>query len=178
MRTSRVVLDLRAAPVLDGFGDGPARAADAFSRLRIRELLAPFDPVNVSSLASGLGLEDSDLDVACDLRTSGFEEAARSAFGSHEGFELRASGGGRTLVTFAGAGLRVELVGEPLPVEHQQAYRHAVAHRRAVEAGGPALAAAVRELRRRDGLKTEPALAAVLGLCGDPYEAVDALAEG
>lgn len=172
------MLDLRDLPVLEGVGDGPARADAAFAQLRIRELLAPFDPVNVSSLASGLGLEGSDLDVACDLRAPGFEEAARAAFGSHEGFELRASGGGRTLVAFAGPGLRVELVGEPLPVERQQAYRHAVAHRCAVEAGGPALAAAVRELRRRDGLKTEPALAAVLGLPGDPYAAVDALADG
>ena len=45
-----------------------------------------------------------------------------------------------------------------------------------MEAGGPELAAAVRELRRREGLKTEPALAAVLGLAGDPYAAVDGLA--
>jgi hypothetical protein len=168
------VLDLRTAPLPDG--DGPRAAAREWAASRIAERLGPFDPVLVASLASGLQADqDSDVDVVCDTRAGGFVPAVRAAYGARAGFALWTSDG-RTVVSFEGDARRVELSAEPRAVEDQRAYRHAVAHRRLVLAGGAAFAAEVRERRRRDGLKTEPALAAVLALEGDPFDAVEALA--
>jgi hypothetical protein len=168
-------LDLRTAPPLQGCGDGPAHARREWAASAIADRLAPFDPVVVSSLAAGLGTDSSDLDVVCDLRAPGFLDAVREAYEDRPGFAVRTDGP-LTLVAFAGERLTVELIGEPRPVEEQTAYRHAVAHRRLAAAGGPAFACAVREQRRLDGLKTEPALAAVLGLDGEPYAAIERLA--
>jgi hypothetical protein len=168
-------LDLRTAPPLQGCGDGPAHARHEWAVSAIAARLAAFDPVVVSSLAAGLGTDGSDLDVVCDLRAPGFLDAVRGAYEHRPAFTIRPDGP-LTLVTFTGARLTVELVGAARPVEEQTAYRHAVAHRRLVAAGGPAFACAVREQRRLDGLKTEPALAAVLGLDGEPYAAIERLA--
>ena len=156
--------------------DGPELARRAWDELRIDEVLSRFHPALVSSLASGLHTPTSDLDVVCDTRGGDLVAAARAAYGDRPGFATWTSGE-RTLVAFDGPRLRVEISGEPRPVDEQTAYRHAVAHRRLVELGGPGFAAHVRGLRRRRGLKTEPALAAALGLDGDPHAAVEALAD-
>jgi hypothetical protein len=169
------LLDLRALPPMTGVGDGPQRAARELAALGLPGRLAAYDPVCVSSLLTGLGVADSDLDVVCDLREPGFVAAATALYGDRPGFATWETGE-RTIVAFAGAELRVELVGERRPVESQVAYRHAVAHRRLVQAGGAALATRVRETRERRGWKTEPALSAVLELDGDPFTALAALA--
>jgi hypothetical protein len=170
------LLDLRTLSPLTGVGDGPQRAARELAALGLPGRLATYDPVCVSSLLTGLGVERSDLDVVCDLREPGFVAAATAAYGDRPGFATWEADADRTIVAFDGDELRVELVGEPKRVEAQAAYRHAVAHRRLVQAGGPALATRVRELRTRRGWKTEPALSAVLELDGDPFTALAALA--
>ena len=167
-------LRLRATNLVTG-DDGPALVAAEWAALGIAERLAPFDPVLVSSHAAGLGLPDSDLDVVCDLRPPGFVPAAGRAFGEREGFEVHDQGP-RLLITFQGPTMLVELVAEARPVEEQLAYRHAAAHRRLVATLGQDFAAAVRLQRAEHGLKTEPAIAAVLGLPGDPYSDVEGLA--
>jgi hypothetical protein len=169
------LLDLRAVPPLTGVGDGPARVAREWQACDLATVLADWDPVVVSSLAAGLGLETSDLDVVCDLRAPGFAAAVRSAFGDRPGFRSWRHGA-LHLTSFRGLSMDIEIVGEPRLVEEQLAYRHAVAHRRIVDEQGPAFAAAVRDLRLRTGLKTEPAIARLLGLDGDPYAAVERLA--
>jgi hypothetical protein len=156
--------------------DGPERARREWAELRIDEALAGLHPALVSSLASGLHAEHSDLDVVCDTRGGDLVAMARRAYGDRPGFETWTSGE-RTLVAFDGPTLRVEISGEARPVEEQTAYRHALVHRRLAELGGPGFAAHVRDLRARHGLKTEPALAAALGLPGDPYAAIEALAD-
>jgi len=169
------VLDLRGVPPL-ATGRGPVDAWEEWHRLQFRQRLPTFDPVLVSSFAAGLHGVASDLDVVCDTRPGGFIEAVTAAYGERPGFEHWATGT-RTMIAFQGTRLPVELAGEPLPVERQTAYRHAVAHRRLAELGGEHFVATVRAIRRRDGLKTEPAIARALGLDGDPYQAVERLSD-
>jgi hypothetical protein len=69
----------------------------------------------------------------------------------------------------------VEVFGTARPVERQVAWRHLSVMKRLVEAE-PRLRERVRALKR-EGMGTEPAIAHLLGLEGDPYEAVLALEE-
>lgn len=164
----------RPIPLRTG-DDGPHRAAREWASLAIAERLAAWRPAVVASLASGLGVDGSDLDVVVDLRFPGFLAAVRAAYGDRPGFSIREHGP-RLVVRFSGPALVVEIVGEARPVEEQQAHRHAVVHRRLVLERGATFAAEVRRVRRATGLKTEPAIAFVLGLPGDDaYAAVDAL---
>jgi len=169
------MLDLRALPPLAG-GSGPAAAWKEWLDLQFREQLSRFDPVLVSSFVAGLHTDASDLDIVCDTRAGGFLEAVRAAYGERPGFE-HWTAGTRTMVAFKGQRLLVELAGEDLPVERQRAYRHAVAQRRLTALGGPDFVAAIGAVRRRDGLKTEPAIARILRLDGDPYEAIERLSD-
>jgi hypothetical protein len=169
------VIDLRHQPPVEGVGPGPTLALAEWEELELGDRLAPYDPVAVSSVLTGLNVELSDLDVVCDVRPPGFVQAVQAWYGERPGFKTWQSGS-RTVVSFEGARLRVELVGEELAVEEQRAYVHAVAHRRLVALGGARFARAVRRVRREHRYKTEPAIALLLGLRGDPYVAVMRLA--
>jgi hypothetical protein len=169
------VIDLRHQPPVEGVGPGPSLALAEWEELKLGDRLAPYDPVAVSSMLTGLNVGLSDLDVVCDLRAAGFLETVRAWYGQRPGFETWRTGR-RTVVAFDGTRLRIEIVGEELAVEEQAAYVHAVAHRRLVDLGGARFARAVRRARRERGCKTEPAIALVLGLPGDPYVAVMRLA--
>jgi hypothetical protein len=170
-----LVLDLRHQPPVEGVGPGPSLALAEWEELKLGDRLAPYNPVAVSSMLTGLNVGLSDLDVVCDLRPAGFLAAVRAWYGERPRFETWHTGP-RTVVSFEGTRLRIELVGEQLAVEEQPAYVHAVAHRRLVELGGARVARAVRRARRERGCKTEPAIALVLGLPGDPYAEVLRLA--
>jgi hypothetical protein len=169
------VIDLRHQPPVEGVGPGPSLALAEWEELRLGERLAPYDPVAVSSMLTGFNAGVSDLDVVCDLRPTGFLEAVRALYGERPRFDTWRSGR-RTVASFDGTHLRIELVGEQRPVEEQPAYLHAVAHRRLVDLGGERFARSVRRTRRERGCKTEPAIAFVLGLSGDPYVEVMRLA--
>jgi Domain of unknown function (DUF4269) len=169
------MMDLRRQPPADGVGPGPSLVRTEWDELELGKRLAPYDPVAVSSMLTGLNVGPSDLDVVCDLRPGGFLQAVRAWYGDRPGFATWRSGP-RTVVTFDGPHLRVELVGEERAVEEQTAYLHAVAHRRLTDLGGAAFIRAVRHARLEHGLKTEPAIAAVLGLAGEPYAGVMRLA--
>ena len=169
------MIDLRQQPPVRGVGPGPSLALAEWKELRLGERLAPYDPVAVSSMVTGLNAGVSDLDVVCDLRPAGFLKAVRRWYGERSSFETWRTGS-RRVVSFEGARLRIELVGEELAVEEQPAYLHAVAHRRLVDLGGERFARSVRRTRRERGCKTEPAIAFVLGLSGDPYVEVMRLA--
>jgi hypothetical protein len=62
----------------------------------------------------------------------------------------------------------IEIVGQPLPVAAQQAFCHMVVEARLLRLGGEAVRQKIRQLKLQ-GVKTEPAFAAVFGLAGEPY---------
>lgn len=65
----------------------------------------------------------------------------------------------------------IEIFCQPVPVKQQLAYRHMVIEHWLLQTHGPAFRQRVLELKQ-DGMKTEPAFAAVLNLEGDPYQAL------
>lgn len=67
--------------------------------------------------------------------------------------------------------IAIEVYGEDSPVAEQAGYRHMVAEFKLLQKYGDSLRSAVIELKSR-GWKTEPAFAEVLGLSGDPYQAL------
>ncbi len=64
-----------------------------------------------------------------------------------------------------------EIYASPLPVEKQNAYRHLSIMKRLIDIGGKNFCDKIRHLKI-NGLKTEPAIAKLLNLDGNPYNAV------
>lgn len=137
--------------------------------------LAPFQPTLIGTYPLGLAVDGSDLDIACacdDLDR--FEHALRATLaqlGVAARFERSETA---VVAAFELGDVPVEIFGQALPVTAQRGFRHMVIEGRLLVIGGAALAARIRDLKRA-GTKTEPAFAQVLGLAGDPYEALLAL---
>lgn len=141
--------------------------------------LAAFQPTLIGTYPLGLAVDGSDLDIACacdDLDR--FEHALRATLprlGVAARFERSETGGRPAIVAaFELGDVAVEIFGQALPVTAQRGFRHMVIEGQLLGIGGAALAARIRELKRA-GIKTEPAFAQLLGLAGDPYEALLAL---
>ncbi|HEV7457884.1 MAG TPA: DUF4269 domain-containing protein [Roseococcus sp.] len=144
----------------------------------ILNVLREFDARLAGTPPLGLDLPGSDLDILCHapdpLR---FATILWHTWSGFPGFSLHQwTGAGRPVVArFHAHGWAFEVFGQALPVEEQMGWRHFIVERRLLDRGTPALREAVMA-RRRAGVKTEPAFAQVLGLEGDPYQSLAALA--
>ncbi len=141
--------------------------------LRILELLAEYHPRLAGTVPLGIQVEGSDLDIICEVQDPRrFTAEARCHFGQLEGFYAvtRTVGGVvRTKINFLAGGWPIELFGQPLPTEKQNAWLHMQVEERILKLLGPGFAEKIRSLKS-GGMKTEPAFAKLLKLEGDPYE--------
>ena len=147
---------------------------EALAACRVLERLADFDARAAGTPPLGLDMPGSDIDVLCCAPDAhAFAAALWAAFSDTPGFTLTQwRDPPRPVVgTFDAAGWRIEVYGEAAPVERQRGWRHFAVERRLLALGGPRFRCAVLDLRRR-GWKTEPAVAAALGLPDDPYLAL------
>ena len=65
----------------------------------------------------------------------------------------------------------IEFFGQNTPVQQQHAYKHMLIEHKILQKMGPEFKAAIIKLKK-EGLKTEPAFAKLLGLTGNPYTAL------
>ncbi|MBY8826170.1 DUF4269 domain-containing protein [Sphingomonas colocasiae] len=147
---------------------------EAIARSGVLERLSAFDPHVAGTPPLGLDLATSDIDILCHCPVPDvFAAALWQAFGDAEGFAIRqwASGARAIIADFVSHGWSFEIFGQAVPVRDQQGWRHFRVEQRLLALGGEGLRRAVLE-KRRAGMKTEPAFAAVLGLPGDPYRAM------
>jgi len=147
---------------------------EALRQTRIMERLAGYDPHVAGTPPLGIEGPDSDIDVLCHAADlDGFAAWMVEQFGGEREFSVRHRGGEVPAVVagFRSHGWEFEIFCQSIPVERQMGWRHFLVERRLLGLGGEKFRAAIRE-KRREGLKTEPAFAAVLGLEGDPYQAV------
>lgn len=152
-----------------------AAALDACGALRH---LDPFDALLAGTFPLGVDVESSDLDVLCYApELASFADLVTRSFARVPAFTVSARDiRGRPVVIaqFESLGIPVEIFGQPVPVEQQHGFRHMLVEDRLLGLGGAELREKVRALKRA-GMKTEPAFARILGLPGDPYDALLAL---
>lgn len=143
---------------------------------RLFHQLAPFQPTLIGSFPLGLQVDGSDLDIACTCEDlDAFERALRTALPALGIAQPRIERSPTAVVAaFELGDDAIEIFGQALAVTAQRGFRHMVIEGQLLVIGGAALVARIRELKR-SGVKTEPAFAQVLGLTGDPYEALLAL---
>lgn len=159
---------------------GDARQQQAYHTLRRLAIFATlhvFDPVLAGTLPLGIVTPTSDLDVVCAVyppQAREFRELLRTHYATLPGFGLRetTSQGLPSLVCgFRYEDFAIEIFGQACPSRQQYAVRHLLVEQRVLAAGGGQWRAAVRQLKQQ-GIKTEPAFAALLQLPGNPYHAL------
>ena len=148
---------------------------DAITSSLIMEKLSHYDPVLVGTLPLDIFIETSDLDILCYFENMDeFIQLLNEKFVDQSNFKLRTTtlGGIESVVAnFDHDGFAFEIVGQPVPVRDQVAYRHMINEWRILEERGDSFKKQIIELKK-SGMKTEPAFAKALGLQGDPYQAV------
>ncbi len=151
------------------------RALRVLNALDIFCILRDYSPVLAGTVPLGIDIEQSDLDIICEVRDLDvFERAVKGAFGTRDGFHIEQvtfKGLATVFARFTFDGFPIEIFAQPRPVAQQNAYRHMVVEARLLAIGGEGARRAIRQMKR-DGLKTEPAFARYFKVEGDPYEAL------
>ncbi|HEV7378999.1 MAG TPA: DUF4269 domain-containing protein [Dyadobacter sp.] len=137
------------------------------------QLLKEFDPILVGTIPIGIDLENSDLDIVCCFSDRAyFCRQISLHFGKEENFKIRERSANQSVVAnFWLDGFEIELFAQATPSGEQLGYRHMLIEHQLLKGLGEKFRQVVVQ-QKTSGLKTEPAFAKLLGLTGDPYEAL------
>jgi hypothetical protein len=151
------------------------RAYPVIMEAGIMQKLSAYTPVLAGTIPIGIDIEGSDLDILCCYDDSEiFASYLTQTFSGCNGFSIRISeinGIESIIANFYIDGFEIEVFGQNIPVTQQYGYRHMVIEHQILEEKGEGFRQKVIALKQQ-GLKTEPAFAQLLGLEGNPYEAL------
>ncbi|SDZ42636.1 protein of unknown function [Evansella caseinilytica] len=150
------------------------QAYAAITELGVFADLAEYQPVLCGTIPLNIDVEGSDLDIIMEVADLiRYEHRLQALYGKLEAFSLKKTRiRERNVVkaNFLFQDFEFELFGQHQPVFQQYAYLHMVIEEALLreEAG---LREKIVRLKQK-GVKTEPAFCEILGLEGDPYEAL------
>jgi hypothetical protein len=139
------------------------------------ELLAPYGAVLAGTIPLGIDVPSSDLDVICEVTDiDAFIVFASENFRQYDDFNVRYIDRDRVVCGFFEEDEDIEIYASPTPPLQTNGFRHMIVEARLLRILGSQFADRVRALKRQR-MKTEPAFAWLLGLSGNPYEAMRSL---
>jgi len=154
--------------------NGNERQKNAYQVLTengILEKLNCFTPILVGTIPINIDIESSDLDIICYApNQENFIQSLNYNFGKESQFIISKNTTFNSVkANFFTADFEIEIFGQDIPTQQQNAYRHMLIEYKILLEKGENFRLQVIELKRQ-GYKTEPAFAKLLGLQGDPYE--------
>lgn len=139
------------------------------------DILQDFDPIVVGTIPIGIDIDSSDLDIICFWQDQHFfNQKLADNFMIFEAFQIRAvtiSNESTTVANFRVDHLEFEIFGQNVPSKSQFGYRHMLVENKLLLERGEDFRQEIINLKQQ-GYKTEPAFAKVLGMEGDPYQAL------
>ncbi len=139
------------------------------------EPLAAYRPVLAGTIPIGIDLPESDLDILCEVTDfDAFAQHMTQLWAHLPDFYLNRKSIRQIpciIIRFTYQEEAIELFGQAIPVQQQYAYRHMMIEHRLLHLLGTTFRQKIMQLRYNQW-KTEPAFAHLLGLEGDPYEAL------
>ena len=155
---------------------GNEKQRNAFQVLtsnRILEKMANFQPILVGTIPIEIDIETSDLDIICYVQnTEDFKTILINHFQYEQEFLISEVKNLCALkAKFVIGGFEIEIFGQNIPVEKQDAYRHMLTEYKILIDKGEDFRQKIIGLKNQ-GFKTEPAFAELLALKGDAYKAM------
>ena len=144
---------------------------------KILEKLAFYHPILVGTIPINIDIESSDLDIICEVYDNDeFINRLMATFGPEKDFSVTESiKFNATKATFKIEDFEIEIFGQNRPTMQQNAYRHMLIEYRLLLEKGEVFRQEIISLKKQ-GYKTEPAFAKLLGIEGNAYEALLKLA--
>lgn len=164
--------------------DGNERQQLAYQELmalNIMQDLADFEPILVGTIPIDIDLPNSDLDVICSCNChKRFTHYVKGLYQTKNNFAIESkwiNGQWSTIANFRGTHFEIEIFAQTALTTEQDAYRHLLIENDLLQLHGASFKQQIRALKGK-GIKTEPAFATLLGLAGNPYQALLTLEEG
>lgn len=140
---------------------------------RIFQKLASYAPILCGTIPINIDVESSDLDIICSWKNKEkFIADLKFLFEKESNFKLKETireNEESVIANFFIENVEFEIFGQNVPTESQRAYLHMLTEYRILQERGEVFREKIIALKRQ-GIKTEPAFAQILGLKGDPYE--------
>ncbi|TDQ28794.1 DUF4269 domain-containing protein [Tenacibaculum caenipelagi] len=158
---------------------GTSRQKEAYKvliELDFFEFLKEFNPILVGTIPIDIDLESSDLDIVCQSENhEEFIKIVSEKYGELSGFEVKTIPSYKNLktiiVTFKYKTFPIEIFVQNKPSEQQDSYLHMLIEYEVLLEKDKEFKSKIIALKKQ-GVKTEPAFAKLLGLEGNPYEAL------
>ncbi|WP_346937272.1 DUF4269 domain-containing protein [Clostridium sp.] len=148
-------------------------AYKVLKNLDIFNVLKKFDPILVGTIPINIDIENSDLDIACEVQDfEEFQKLVEDRYSMHHKFHISNNSTDNEIiltVNFYVEGIEIEIYAQSLNSCKQNGYRHMVVEDRILRLGGERTREEIVILKK-SGLKTEPAFARYLGIDGNPYD--------
>lgn len=155
--------------------DKQRRAYRTLSENNIFEKLQLFSPILTGTIPINIDTEESDLDIICHYKETGaFIKTLIEEFHKLDNFSLteRTINNHETiLANFSLDEFKIEIFGQNRPTKEQESFRHMIIEDELLRTHGEQFRQEIIRLKT-EGFKTEQAFGKLLGLAGDPYEAL------
>lgn len=138
--------------------------------------LQDFTPVLAGTIPLEINIDGSDLDIICYWQDKQlFKDTVNQHFSLHKSYNLREAdinGHASVIANFCIEDFEIEIFGQNIPIAEQYGYRHMIIEYDILHKKGEDFKSRIIELKKQ-GHKTEPAFAILLGLkSNNPYEAL------
>ncbi len=144
----------------------------ALHELEIFDYLKKYNPILTGTIPIDIDLPDSDLDIICECKDhNSYAKDLTDKFSKYLDFQIWRNthhGVKSTIASFSYKGRKIEIFGQNIPTYKQNSFRHMLIERQILQEKGTEFKNQIVELKKQ-GIKTEPAFAKLLGLEGDPY---------
>ncbi|MDQ8004659.1 MAG: DUF4269 domain-containing protein [Pedobacter sp.] len=158
--------------------NGNERQKSAYQTLvthQLFEKLKPYNPILTGTIPIHIDIETSDLDIICYWEDKQeFVGTLKRLFKLEKDFQIRdmkISDQDSVVCSFKVDDIEVEVFGQNIPTQQQNAYRHMLIEHQILQEKGEDFRLKIIELKQK-GFKTEPAFAELLELKGNPYKAL------
>lgn len=155
---------------------GNIRQKEAYFVLKdllIFENLKLYNPILTGTIPLEIDLPESDLDIICECRNhTEFSKVISSLFADKNEFKIKSKnykGIKSTIAKFKTEKFDIEIFGQNIPTQLQNAYRHMLIEYTILKRKEPEFKSNIIKLKQQ-GLSTEAAFAKLLGLIGNPYD--------
>jgi hypothetical protein len=151
------------------------QAYEVLIKYAVLNILEAFGPVLAGTIPININTEGSDLDILCCWQQKEeFSEKIIEHFSENRAFvirEIAIHSHPAVIANFFLDDFEIEIFGQNIPVQQQHGYRHLLIEHILLLLYGEEFRKKIIELKRQ-GYKTEPAFAMLLGLSGDPYQSL------
>ncbi|SIS95189.1 DUF4269 domain-containing protein [Chryseobacterium gambrini] len=165
------MIDFTKIDYLKNGNERQKRAYEVLTRYHIFEKLKDYSPILAGTIPIEIDIEDSDLDIICEV--TDFTEFKKALSEMFSEFDLKiekitVNNEQATVLNFKLEEFPVEIFGQNKPATEQNAYRHMIAEYKILQEKGNDFKKKIIELKKQ-GIKTEPAFGILLNL-EKPYE--------